>query len=253
MQLGPPPDPHAPDDLAGGLAALATGLGQRPAITVLGAGGRAEQGFVTLAQWAAKGSHLLLTDCFLAPGDVVLVDLPPGWQLAAVCAAVWWVGGSVTTDLADAPGGVVAGVVHETRGDPGDVDPLFVVGDAPDGGATGVVSGATAAALGSWAEEVQVFPDQPPARAARADLPALHTVDGPVTHAELIASLAGDGSSGGGRGGTLGLDLASWAGGAVEAVRFVAARPLATGRTTLVLGDGLDRSLAAGDRVRTWA
>lgn len=247
MQLRPPPRDDPPADLASGLAALATGLGQRPAVTVLGDDGRAEQGFVTLAQWAAKGSHLLLTDAFLIPGDVVLVDVPPGWQLAAVCAAVWWVGGVVATDPDDASDGVVAGIVHERRPAPHGVDPLYVVGDAVDGGTTGATGGAAVAATGSWAEEVQVFPDQPPPRAAEPDGTALLTGSGDaITHGDLVAlARARDGR-------TLGVDLATWTGTAVDAVTLVAARPLATGRTTLVLRDGTSRDAAAGDRVTVW-
>lgn len=257
MQLSPPPRDEAPDDLAAGLAAFVTSRGQRPAVTVLGATGRAEQGFVTLAQWAAKGAHLLLTDAFVVPGDAVLVDLPPSWQLAAVCSAVWWVGGAVVTDPSTAAGGVVAGIVHETRDAPTGVDPLYVVGDAVDGGTTGSGGGAAAVALGSWAEEVQAFPDQPPPRAATADRVALLTPAGPVTHAALVASLrdglvATSSPTPGGHG-TLGVDLDEWTPDADEEVRLVAARPLATGRTTLVLRDGLDRSTAAADRVTAWA
>ena len=51
----------------------------------------------------------------------------------------------------------------------------------------------------------------------------------------------------------LGVDLAGWDGGPDAAVRLVAARPLATGRTTLVLRDGLDRATAEADRVTAWA
>jgi hypothetical protein len=247
VQLRPPRPERAPDDLAAGLAALATELGQRPAVTVLGDAGRAEQGFVSLAQWAAKGAHLLLADVFLSPGDTVLVDVPPSWQLAAVCAAVWWAGGAVTTDPSRADDGAVVGVVHESRDAPAGVDPLYVVGDAPDGTTTGGSGGAARTALGSWAEEVQLFPDQPPPRAARPELVALRAGNGDRTHAGLVrAALAGPQ-------GTLGLDLATWGGGDDDAVAAVAARPLATGRTTLVLRDGLGRAEAGGDRVRTWA
>lgn len=247
MQLSPPSREQPPPDLASGLAELATRLGQRPAVTVLGADGRAEQGYVTLAQWAAKGAHLLLADAFVAPGDTVLVDLPPGWQLAAACCAVWWVGATVVTDTSDTDRAVAA-IVHETSDDPG-VEPLYVVGDAVDGGTTGVGGGASAAALGSWAEEVQAFPDQPPPRAARPDTVALSTPEGPRTHAALIAACRDDGRGGG----TLGLDLGTWTGDQTTAVRLVAARPLATGATTLVLAAGQDRAIAAGDRVTHWA
>lgn len=247
MQLSPPPRDEVPADLATGLASFASSLGQRPAVSVVSDDGRAEQGYVTLAQWAAKGAHLLLTDSFAGPEDVVLVDLPPSWQLAAVCAAVWWVGGTVTTDLADAAAGVVAGVVHESADAPAGVDPLYVVGDAPDGGTTEGGAGAAPGAVGSWAEEVQAFPDQPPPSAASGDGTVLLTPTGPVPHAELVATLRADTR------GTLGIDLGDWDGDAIAAVTLVAARPLATGDTTLVLATGTDRAAVTGDRVAVWA
>lgn len=232
MQLQPASPPTPPSDLAAGLAACARERGQRPAVTVLAAAGRAEQGYVTLAQWAAKGAHLLAMDLAAGPGTRVLVDIDPGWTLAAVCAAVWWVGGTVVlgddTDVAGA-------VVHESRPRPDAVE-VYRVGDAVDGGLTVASSDLV------WAEEVQAFPDTPPPSGARSDLPAID--DGVLTtHGELIAALAPER-------GTLGLDVATFAG---AGVREVAARPLVTGRTTVVLRDGLARSAADGDRVATWA
>lgn len=233
MQLRPVPPSTPPADLAAGLAACARDRGQRPAVTVLTPAGRAEQGFVTLAQWAAKGAHLLAMDLAAGPGTPVHVDVPPGWTLAAVCAAVWWVGGTVVVGAPD-PADVAGSVVHESRPRPATRD-VFLVGDAPDGGLTTDAHGLV------WAEEVQAFPDTPPPAAARPDLPALD--DGtPVTHADLVASLAAEQ-------GVLGIDLATFAG---HGVREVAARPLVTGRATVVLRD-VARDAAAGDRVGTWA
>lgn len=202
-------------------------------MTVLSPQGRAEQGFVTLAQWAAKGAHLLQVDLGLSPGGRVLVDVPPGWTLAAVCAAVWWVGGTVVLGPAD---DVAGAVVHEQRPTPSAPE-VYVVGDALDGGVTGPTEGWV------WAEEVQAFPDQPPTRAATPDLVAVEQDGVATTHADLVAGLAG-------QQGVLGLDLATFTG---AGVREVAARPLVTGRTTLVLRGGTDRAAAAGDGVTTWA
>lgn len=233
MQLQPPSAPTPPADLAVGLETAARERGQRPAVTVLSTGGRAEQGYVTLAQWAAKGAHLLQTDLFLEPGGRVLVDVPPGWTLAAVCAAVWWVGGTVVVG----EGADVAGaVVHESRPMPAAPE-VYLVGDAVDGGLTVPGDGWV------WAEEVQAFPDQPPARAADAGLAAIDEDGVVTTHGDLIASLAA-------QRGVLGIDLTDFAG---NGVREVAARPVVTGRTTLVLRDGLDRTAASGDGVTTWA
>ncbi len=231
MQLQRRPSLPVPSDLSRGLSARAQALGQQPAVTVLGADGRQEQGFVTLAQWAAKGSHLLQTDAQLQPGDVVFVDLPPSWQLAAVCAAVWWAGGCVATGDAD---GAVAAVVHETRTAP-DVEVCFVVGDAVDGGLT------TTSPLLVWSEEVQLFPDAPPACVASAEGAAIRDSDGTRTHAEVIAAFADQTD-------VLGVDAAEHA----TAVAEVAARPAVTGRATVVLR-GADRAAARGDRVARWA
>lgn len=232
MQLQSSTPPAPPADLAAGLETCARDRGQRPAVTVLSPQGRAEQGYVTLAQWAAKGAHLLQTDLFLEPGGRVLVDVPPGWTLAAVCAAVWWVGGTVV--LGDATD-VAGAVVHESRPRP-DVPEVYRVGDALDGGVTSPTDAYV------WAEEVQAFPDQPPARAANASLPALDEDGASTTHGDLIAALAP-------QRGVLGVDLSSFAG---PAVREVAARPLVTGRATVVLR-GVQREAAAGDNVTTWA
>lgn len=249
MQLQPATPPSPPTDLADGLEACARERGQRPAVTVLGDAGRAEQGFVTLAQWAAKGAHLLQMDLQAEPGSRVLVDIPPGWTLAAACAAVWWVGGTVVIgEAADVDGAIV----HEARPRP-DAPEVYVVGDAVDGGlsggGTGLVSGGGAGLVSGveaglvWSEEVQAFPDQPPPRAAEPDLPAIDVRGTVATHADLVAALADDK-------GVLGIDLATFAG---DGVREVAARPLVTGRATVVLRDGLDRSAADGDRVTDWA
>jgi len=233
LQSATPPAP--PTDLAAGLESCARDRGQRPAVTVLSPQGRAEQGFVTLAQWAAKGAHLLQTDLFLEPGGRVLVDVPPGWTLAAVCAAVWWVGGTVVLGDGTGASDVAGAVVHESRPRP-DVPEVYRVGDALDGGVTSPTDAYV------WAEEVQAFPDQPPARAATATLPAIDEDGVTTTHGDLIAALAP-------QRGVLGIDLASFAG---PAVREVAARPLVTGRATVVLRD-VDRAAAAGDNVTTWA
>lgn len=232
MQLQPARPPAPPADLAAGLAACARERGQRPAVTVLSAAGRAEQGYVTLAQWAAKGAHLLAMDLAAGPGTRVLVDVPPGWTLAAVCAAVWWVGGTVVVGEAE---DVAGAVVHESRPRPRAPE-LYRVGDAVDGGLT--VPGTDLV----WAEEVQAFPDAPPRSGAGPDVVALEDTGGRTTHGELVAALADDR-------GVLGVDLATFT---EHGVREVAARPLVTGRTTLVLHD-LDRDAAAGDKVAGWA
>ena len=232
MQLGRATPPEPPTDLAAGLAAGARDRGQRPAVTVLSPAGRAEQGFITLAQWAAKGAHLLAMDLAAGPGTRVGVDVPPGWTLAAACAAVWWVGGTVV--VGDGAPGLAGAIVHADRPRPA-VPEVYLVGDAVDGG----VDGGTAGMV--WAEEVQAFPDAPPPSGAAADLPALDDGTTVLTHADVVMAFAE-------ARGSLGVDLATFDG---AGVLEVAARPLVTGRTTLVLRD-LDRDAAAGDRVAGW-
>lgn len=235
MQLRPPPDPSAvPTDVATGLREASTTLGFRPAVTVLRPGRRDEQGVATLAQWAAKGAHLLEADLGLGPGDRLHVDVPAGWPLAAVCLAAWWAGIAVTTD-----GDAEVAVVDEARPVPPATSDVLRTGAAVDGSPTAATEGE------AWAEAVQAFPDTPPPPRADADLPAL--VEGPRrwTQRELLADAAGLCD----RTATLGLTAAGTP--ATLAVLAVAARPIAVQRPTVVL-DGVDQRAAEADRVTVW-
>lgn len=235
MQLRPPPDPTAvPVDVASGLRDAARTLGFRPAVTVLRAQRRDEQGVATLAQWAAKGSHLLETDLGLGPGDRLHVDTPAGWPLAAVCLAAWWAGVTVVTD-----GDAEVAVVDEARPvPPGTVD-LLRTGAAVDGAPLHPVDGE------SWAEAVQPFPDAPPPPRAAADLAALAHGPRRWTQRELLADAATLGDPRG----TVGIEASATD--PVLAVLAVAARPIALQRPTVVL-DGVDRHAAEADRVTVW-
>jgi uncharacterized protein (TIGR03089 family) len=235
VQLVPPPDPSSvPTDVAAGLRAATQTLGFRPAVTVLRPEGRQEQGVASLAQWAAKGAHLLEADLGLGPGDRVAVDLPAGWTLAAVCLAAWWAGCTVALD-----GDAEVAVVDEDRTPPAAAVDVLWTGAAVDGAPRGATIG------DPWSVAVQPFPDAPPPPRASPDLPAL--VDGVrrFTQRELLADAAALGD----RRGALGLD-----GVAVDrslAVLACAARPIAAQRPTVVL-DGVPREAAAGDRVTVW-
>jgi uncharacterized protein (TIGR03089 family) len=235
VQLVPPPDPSSvPTDVASGLIGAAQALGFRPAVTVLRPDGRQEQGVASLAQWAAKGAHLLEADLGLGPGDRVAVDLPAGWTLAAVCLATWWAGCAVALD-----GDAEVAVVDEHRTPPSAAVDVLWTGDAVDGAPQGGTVG------DPWPVAVQPFPDAPPPPRASPDLPAL--VDGArrFTQRELLADAAALGD----RRGALGLDDT-----AVDrtlAVLACAARPIAARRPTVVL-DGVPREAAAGDRVTAW-
>lgn len=171
MQLGrPSADARTATTLAEGLARASALRGHRPAITVLGAGPdrdrRDEQSFASLAQWVAKGAHLLEVDIDLGPGDAVLVQAPAGWMTASVCLAVWWVGATVTDD----PSAAVCEVAHRTRTAP-HLDG-WLIGDAVDGTPVHDDGGE------AWATAVQSFPDQPPPSRAQPDQVALRLSDG---------------------------------------------------------------------------
>jgi hypothetical protein len=239
MQLASPPARRpAPADLAAALAAARDELGHRPAITVLGPDRRDEQGVASLAQWAAKGAHLLALDLLLEPGDQLVLDAPLGWTCAAVAAAAWWHGVTVVLGGEDAPGAPVA-VVEEGREPPTDAEEVLWLGPEVDGAPAGEVAGE------AWVHAVQTFPDQPPAPRASADLPALAVGDERWTQAELLALAAQLPNEG-----TFGLDDPPSLTRA-EAFAAVAVRPLLVGRPTVVLR-GVDRSAAEGERVSAW-
>ncbi len=232
MQLSPLPDARpVPPDLAVALRDAAETLGHRPAITVLRASRRDEQGLASLAQWAAKGAHLLEADLLLEPGDRLALRGPVGWPLAAVALAAWWAGIVVTVD-----GDAEVAVLHEGEQPPPSAEDVLWIGDAVDGAPTGPVEGEP------WAQAVQAFPDHPPLPRAHGDAPALERAGRTATQHELIGEVAGEK-------GVLGLEGPS-EDPAADLVA-VAVRPVVTGRATVVLA-GADREAAAGERVATW-
>ena len=250
MRLGPPAAAGpAPTDVAAALVDALQRLGHRPAVTVLTVRGREEQGVASLAQWAAKGAHLLELDYHLEPGEAIRLDAPLSWTTAAVCLAAWWAGLVVDLDGGDrgygeVPGGgdrvggeVAVAVVHEDREPPAGVDEVLRLGDAIDGAPVDSVPGEP------WVRAVQAFPDQPPTPRGGAQATALRAGGRRWTQAELLGVAADQGE------GTLGIDAAE-----VEAVTglvAVALRPLVVGRPTVVLHD-LERGQARGERVMTW-
>jgi uncharacterized protein (TIGR03089 family) len=235
VQLRPPPDPTAvPTDVATGLRAATDALGFRPAVTVLRPGAREEQGVASLAQWAAKGAHLLEVDLGLGPGDRVAVDVPAGWTLAAVSLAVWWAGVTVALD-----GDAEVAVVEEGRPPPAGALDVLWTGRAVDGAPVAATTGE------HWAVAVQPFPDAPPLPRAASELPALVAGSRRFDQRELLA----DAATLGDRDGTLGIDAATVD--PVLAVLACAARPIAARRPTVVV-DGVDRAAADADRVTAW-
>ena len=237
MQLTPPPAAApAPTDVASAVTAALSSRGPAPAVTVLRPDRREEQGVASLAQWAAKGAHLLEAELLLQPGDRLHVDIAPGWPLAAVCLAAWWAGIAVALPGADGPAAEVA-VVTEGRPAPAGAQEVLWVGDGIDGGPLGAVDGE------AWPVAVQAWPDAPPPPGAAADRIALRTAEVTRTQAELLAEAAAIGQ------GRLGVEVARLD--AVTAALAIAARPVAGPHPTVVI-DRVGREAADGERVRTW-
>jgi hypothetical protein len=220
----------ATEEVAAALSAAVTALGHRPAVTVVGSGYRHEQGFVSLAGWAAKGAHLLRDELGLGPGDVLGVDAPPSWPLAAVALAAWWAGIALGPVAPGRPA-----VVHEGRPGPG--GGVLRLGDAVDGGPLGADRDGGEA----WTAAVTPYPDRAPAPGAAPDLVAVVDADGgTTTQRELLRAWRTDE-------GVLGLRRS---GGGVDPrlLGALAARPLVTGRPTVVLADA--GSVRAEDTLR---
>lgn len=245
MQLGRQPNDSdaagaAPSDLASALRDATARRGHRPALTVVGAGvdgdRRDEQAFATVAQWAAKGAHLLQVDLGLGPGDRIRVDSPAGWPAAAVCLAAWWIGVAVTDG--DAP----AAVVHEDRLATTDAGADWIIGHALDGTA----ARPTAGSAPDWAIEVQAFPDQPPMPVARPELPALLLDDGTALDQATLLGLA-RALPAGRLGCRAPLGLRDWA-------VLVATRPAATGQpTVLVASPNVTDAMLDPEGITAWA
>lgn len=238
MQIGrAPATPSPASDLARALHGVTQTAGSRPAVTLLLPGGRQEQGFVSLSQWAAKGAHYLQIEHFLEPGDRVSLIGPAGWMPAAVCAAAWWAGITVVIGA-----GAEVAIVHESMPVPEGAEEVVWFGDAFDGSPAGDIDGETDPLV--YAVEVQAFPDQPPSSRAEGSLDALVIGEQTWTQRELIDA-AGEWPADA----TLGLDAATalpelW-------VPAVCARPLVTGRPTVVVS-GTERDAATGDHVTLW-
>jgi hypothetical protein len=227
-----------PTDLAAALRSAGQELGHRPAVTVLRPERREEQGVASLAQWAAKGAHLLELDLLLEPGDVLALVAPLGWTSAAVALAAWWSG--VTVTLEPEPDRVDVAVVEEGHDPPPGAEVVFWLGAAVDGAPVGAVPGE------AWVEAVQSFPDQPPTPRAAAELTALVDSGRGWTHAQLLTLVAERLP----QQGTLGLERAD-ALPAPLALAAVAVRPLLVGRPTVVLRD-VERVHAGGEKVAVW-
>lgn len=239
MQLaGRPVTAPPPTDLAEVLRSGTARLGHRPAVTVLHGHARYEQSGTSLANWAAKGAHLLELDHLVGPDIVVDLDAPACWTVAAAALATWWLGGAVRV-AAEGGDGVVT-VRHETRLEARDVTrdgPTLVVGDALDGGPTSPVTDPV------WTHEALPMPDALPAPRARSDGLALLQDTRAWSPREII-DLAGSLGNG-----VLGVEVARVD--PAMALVATAVRPYLTGWATVVLR-GVDRDAAAAERVSAW-
>lgn len=204
-------------DLADALRTAADRLGHRPALTVVRADRRDEQGFASLARWVAKGAHLLQLEALLDPGERLRLHAPADWPAVAVCLAAWWNGVGVTLD-----GDADVAVVHASLHAPA-ASQVYVLGDEPDG-APGAPSDHE-----PWVVAAQTFPDQPPEPQAAPDRPALEVGLDRWTQRELLEAARAWGDEG-----PLGLQRdeppSVWVPAAV--------RPLVTGQPTVILAGG---------------
>lgn len=92
------------------------------------AGNRTELSTASLENWSAKVAGLLLDELGARPGDLVRIDLPPGWLHLPILLGAWWAGLIVTA--ADRPDAVAAFVAD---GADAAADEVFVVSDHPLG------------------------------------------------------------------------------------------------------------------------
>ncbi len=240
MQLAPRQRQATPHDLATALRTAAEQLGARPAVTLLHERGREEQGVASLAQWAAKGAHLLELDLLLDPGDRIALAAPLSWTSAAVSLAAWWAGieveliGTAPDDGADARRRLA--VVHEHWPTEVAADEVLWLGDAIDGAPSGSCGE-------PWVRAVQTFPDQPPPPRATGGSPALRAGERRLSQSDVLRLAAAQGE------GTLGVepDVVD----AADAHVAVCARPLVALRPTVILR-GRPREAADGERVTAW-
>lgn len=226
MQLGAVGGARGAHSLPEAVSEASARLGHRPAISLVLEGGRQEQSFTSVAQWAAKTAHWLQID-HAADSDLSLgVVGPPGWVPAVAALGAWWLGLRVVIGSgASSADVVIAG--------PG-CDGTVAWGYAFDG------SGDGDAEMFTWT--VQEFPDHPPVPLGGPELPALLDDVDVLTQKELLDQWQDATGTGGVQ--------AHEAGGAW--LRAAAVRPLVVGRPTVLLGPEVDRDAAAGDRVTDW-
>jgi uncharacterized protein (TIGR03089 family) len=244
VQLGSPAPERADAlDVPSALERARRALGNRPAVTILSPRGREEQAVASLAQWAAKGAHLLEADLLLDPGDALRLQAPWSWPTAAVCLAAWWAG--LVVDLDGSEAAEVA-VVDEGMTPP-EASEVLWLGDSVRGGPRSPTTEE------AWTTAVQAFPDQPPRSRGTSEAPALRSGGRVYSQSELLvmARDLGDGTLGVAGDRPENLPGGGPAGAAATGLVALALRPVVVGRPTVVLR-GVPRSAADGERVRRW-
>jgi hypothetical protein len=264
VKLQSAPSSATPASIPAALASAARTHGHAPALTVLLPHARFEQSFASLAQWTAKGAHLLESEVGLRAGDTVGIDAPMSWPTAAVALSAWWLG---LTVLLEGEGTVT--IRHERRA-AADLSADFWIGDGFDGGvetspssantveaaladaaapadAAAQADAATQLATGeSWPLAVQHFPDQPPTSVTTAgDMLRVAATSDAYNATQLLEMARAQGSR------RAGLSVSSTSISPVEALVAITLRPLVTGWTTVML-DGVSAAVAAQERVSTW-
>ncbi|WP_394215786.1 TIGR03089 family protein [Brachybacterium vulturis] len=177
--------------------------GARPALAWYGEAARIELSGHVLANWMIKSIGHLHDEIDLAPGDEVVLDLPPHWKRLALALASWALGAAVTVLEREAePSGEVP---------PAPEQPRVVVTDRPD------------SSLADSADEVLALDAVSLAPRFSAELP-------PLAH-DWLAEVRGSSDR-------LGVALPAWSGPAPRPDAPASSDPAAPPRL-LVDGDGL--------------
>ncbi|MGN7155574.1 TIGR03089 family protein [Dietzia cercidiphylli] len=123
----------------------------------LGAPSRIELSVTSTANWAAKIAGLLRDEVGVAPGDVVVCDLPAHWLTAGVLLGVWWAGAEVRTGPADDAVAVITTADRLER-HPTDVETLLMTTD-PMGRPLAAVGVDVPPGVVDLAESCRIHPD----------------------------------------------------------------------------------------------
>ncbi|PAY23619.1 TIGR03089 family protein [Dietzia natronolimnaea] len=123
----------------------------------LAAPSRIELSVVSTANWAAKIAGLLRDEVAVAPGDVVVCDLPAHWLTAGVLLGAWWAGAEVRTGPAEDAVAVITTADRLDR-QPADVETLLMTTD-PMGRPLGAAGVAVPPGVIDLAESCRIHPD----------------------------------------------------------------------------------------------